>query len=247
MRYFGEISFHGGRYCGWQSQKNNVATVQSTIEGVLSTLCRKVTPITGCGRTDSGVHAKHYYFHFDAEEDPVKWIYKINTMLPRDIVLHSIFPVHGEAHARFDAISRTYHYHLHTEKNPFNEGLSYFYRWPVNNAALMQEAALIILDYQDFTSFCKSKSDVVHKVCHVSESFWEEIEPGVWKYTITANRFLRGMVRLIVGMCLQVQRGNTTIAEVRNSIEAQSQLKRSWSVPPEGLYLDKIRYPWLEA
>ncbi len=246
MRFFGEISFYGARYFGWQSQRSGVPTVQTTLENALTNMMRKPVSITGCGRTDTGVHARNYYFHFDADIDVTPLIYKLNSILPPDIAVHKVFQVHEEAHARFDAISRKYEYNLHVEKDPFLTGVSYYYRWHMINTGLLEEAASLILEFEDFTSFCKSRTDVQHKKCHVTESYWEKTSEGKWKYTIASNRFLRGMVRLIVGMCLQVQRGKLSLDDVRWAMENQTLLKRGWSVPPEGLFLTEINYPWLQ-
>ena len=207
---------------------------------------RKQVSITGCGRTDTGVHARNFYFHFDADIDFTPLLYKLNSILPPDIVVHTVLQVHPEAHARFDATSRTYEYSLHEVKDPFLNGLSYYYRWEMINPELLQNAASLILEYEDFTSFCKSRTDVQHKKCHITESYWEKTAEGIWKYTIVSNRFLRGMVRLIVGMCLQVQRGKVLLDEVKWAMDHQTLLKRGWSVPPEGLYLTDIKYPWMQ-
>jgi tRNA pseudouridine38-40 synthase len=219
-------------------------TVQGEIQKTLKTLLQEEVELTGCGRTDGGVHAKDFFAHFDALNlDTSALMYKMNRMLPDDIAIHDIIPVHDEAHARFDAISRTYQYALHTVKLPFEHESFYFtYDSPI--LAKLNEAASLLLEFKDFETFCKSKSDVNTTICNVRESFWVQDGP-CFKFSITSDRFLRGMIRLVVGMCLNVSRGVVSMQEVREALTSKKKLDMNWSVPPYGLMLCDIKYPYL--
>jgi tRNA pseudouridine38-40 synthase len=242
-RYFIRLSYCGIDYNGWQSQPHpGTVTVQDTIEGVLSTLLRQKANIVGCGRTDTGVHARDYVAHFDVNGDLDREtiVYKANKLLPKDIAIHEIYPVREGAHARFDAVSRSYQYHLHTAKSPF-EPYSFYYIYEKPNLEKLNAAAGILLEYTDFTTFCKLHSDVKTMHCKLSQSLWIR-EGDKFIYQVTSDRFLRGMIRLIVGMCLNVSRGKLTISSVRDALETQSKLPLEWSVPAEGLILTDICY-----
>ena len=244
MRFFVRISYRGTQFSGWQSQSTEVSTIQETIESAFKTLSGKEHPIVGCGRTDTGVHASKFYFHVDSELDWSEKSYQLNALCGDDIVIQDIFEVDKDAHARFDATKRAYKYHLHTHKNPFLKGLSFYFKEGFN-LELCNRAAGLLLEYKDFNTFCKTRTDVTHKKCELYQSYWECNDDGQFTYHIAANRFLRGMVRLIVGMCLNVGKGSLSIDEVREALEQRKTLKRAWSVPAHGLYLSDIQYPFI--
>ncbi len=218
-------------------------SVQETIESKLSILLRKPIEITGCGRTDAGVHASCYYAHFETSFlfEPQDITFRLNNMIGYDIAIEKIFPVGEDLHARFSALQRSYVYHLSFKKNPFQ--LETAYHIPFKNLSLekMQAAAKLLLEYKAFAPFCKTNSDAQTMLCDVSHSKWifSDVEAH---YYISSNRFLRGMVRLIVGMCINVGLNNLTIEEVRHSLETQTTLKKSYSVPPVGLFLTEVIY-----
>ncbi len=242
-RYFIWLSYCGTAYNGWQSQPDpNTKTIQSTIEDVLTTLVRTQVAIVGCGRTDTGVHAQNYVAHVDLPHgiDIENLAYRANKLLPSDIAIHEIIPVTEQAHARFDAVSRSYEYHLHTAKSPFKP-YSYYYYYEEPNLDKLNAAANILLEYTDFTTFCKLHSDVHTMNCKLTESIWTK-EGNTYIYKVTSDRFLRGMIRLIVGMCLQVSRGKVTLDEVKNALENRCRLTQDWSVPAVGLLLCDIKY-----
>jgi tRNA pseudouridine38-40 synthase len=246
MRYFAQIAYRGTHFNGWQSQKSDARTVQEEIEKALNTLSSQYIPIVGCGRTDSGVHASDYYFHFDSEDNWEDKAYRLNALLDYDVAVYKIFRVEPEAHARFDAIQRTYHYHLHTYKNPFSRGLSYHYHGKIDLDRLNLAASLLI-GYDDFTTFCKSGSDVKHKRCNITKAEWTtDSKSREYKFEIKANRFLRGMVRLIVGTCLNISRNKVTLDDLRDALDKKKSCPYPWSVPAEGLYLQEIEYPFIK-
>lgn len=247
-RYFFRISYDGTAYSGWQRQ-DNAPTVQECLETNLSKLYGRKTPIVGCGRTDAGVHAADYFFHVDLEPsknhlNDLK--FKLNLMLPSDICINDILEVHDEAHARFDAVSRSYLYHLSFVKDSFD--YKYTYRYDQGGEIsfeLLQEAAEMIKNYKSFFPFCKSKSDVSNYDCFLTESKWIMKTPEKWTYHISANRFLRGMVRLIVGMCINVASSRLELKDVVKALEEQSRMQRAWTVPAHGLFLTDIKYPYI--
>ena len=245
-RYFIRLSYCGTAYNGWQNQPHaGTTTIQSVIENALFTFLRQKVEITGCGRTDKGVHARDYIAHFDItplDEIPTL-IFRLNKLLPIDIVVHDIIQVTEDAHARFDATSRSYEYHLHTEKSPFDIH-SFYYTYDTPNIEILNEVAELMLDHVDFTTFCKFHTDVKTMNCHITESRWEKIG-NQYIYRIKADRFLRGMIRLIVGVCLQVSRGKLTIEEVKTAMSEKRRTGQDWSVPAEGLFLCDIKYPYL--
>lgn len=221
-------------------------TVQSTIEKALSLYLRESIAITGCGRTDTGVHARDYYAHFDVEvalEDKLHTIYRLNKMLPADIAVHDIILMHSGAHARFDAVSRSYEYHLHTSKSPFLPH-SYYYPYNISNLDIMNEAAALLLQQDDFSTFCKHHTDAKSMICKISMCHWSRNRDS-YIFKITSDRFLRGMIRLIVGMCLHVSAGKLTVEDVKNALAEKRRTGHDWSVPAEGLWLCDIKYPYL--
>lgn len=242
MRFFITLSFDGTNYHGWQIQPNS-DSVQQRLQEALSTLLRQPIEVVGAGRTDTGVHARMMVVHFDWEEliDGKQLAYKLNKFLPQDIAVQEVRLVDEEKHARFSATSRTYHYFIHMRKDPFQQA----YSWQVPfklDFEKMNEAAKVLLEYKDFTSFSKVNTDTKTNLCDVKEAFWEEIAPDRWRFTITANRFLRNMVRAIVGTLVEVGRGRLSPEDVRRIIEAKDRCSAGESVPAKGLFLVDIKY-----
>ncbi|RHJ95369.1 tRNA pseudouridine(38-40) synthase TruA [Parabacteroides bouchesdurhonensis] len=244
-RYFIYLGYNGKNFCGWQIQPNG-ATVQQSIETALSTLLRKPVSVVGAGRTDAGVHARLMVAHFDWEdtiEDLAFLTKKMNRLLPKDIAIYQIVPVIPEAHARFDATSRTYKYYVTTQKDPFN--YDFVYRISGKpDFEQMNEACKVLFDYVDFTSFSKLHTDVKTNICHIYRAGWEkEGDSDVWVFTIRADRFLRNMVRAIVGTLLEVGRGKLSIEGFRKVIESKNRCDAGTSVPGQALYLVDVTYP----
>ena len=242
QRYFIYLCYDGSAYHGWQIQPNG-SSVQEVLMQALSTLLRRPVEVTGAGRTDAGVHARLMVAHFDADAplDTVLLTDKLNRLLPPDVAVQAVRPVGPEMHARFSATRRTYHYYIHTHKNPFLRG----YSWQVNvplDFALMNEAAQVLLEYSDFTSFSKTGTDVKTNICQLTEARWEQLKPGEWRFTVSANRFLRNMVRAIVGTLVEVGRHRMTISQMRHAIEAKDRQRAGESVPGHALYLTNIEY-----
>jgi tRNA pseudouridine38-40 synthase len=242
VRYFLEFSYNGKHYHGWQNQPNAI-TVQEVIENALSTLLRNKVSIVGAGRTDTGVHAKQMFAHFDVDIslDINEMLFKLNSFLPADISIHDIVEVNAEAHTRFDAISRTYEYWIIQNKNPFLTDFSYFFKHSLD-IEKMNDAAKVFFKYEDFQCFSKSKTDVKTYLCEIKEAEWK-IDNGKLIFTITANRFLRNMVRAIVGTLLEVGLGKISKEDVKKIIESKNRGNAGASVPSQGLYLTKIEYP----
>jgi len=242
-----ELAYQGTAFYGWQKQPNQIS-LQETIEDALMTILGGIIEVTGCGRTDTGVHALQYYCHFNyAEPFPPNFWRRINKFLPPDIAIRRILPVHWDAHTRFDAYQRSYVYHLSFQKDPFNQHTVYQYNFTNKpDFDRMQQAAQLLLGYEAFFPFCKSNNNARSMICEMKHSYWEQRTDEHWVYHISANRFLRGMVRLIVGMCINVGLGKTELEEVRHAMDQQQRLKRSTSAAPEGLYLCDIRYPYFD-
>lgn len=242
-RYFIYLGYNGKNFCGWQIQPNGM-TVQQAIEDALSTLLRKPMSIVGAGRTDAGVHARSMVAHFDSDEiieDLTFLVDKLNRLLPKEIAIYKIVPVKDDAHARFDAISRTYQYYITSTKDPFNYEL--VYRTPFHlNFDAMNEACKVLFDYIDFTSFSKLHTDVKTNNCHIMQAGWKQ-KGDIWVFTIQADRFLRNMVRAIVGTLLEVGRGRMTIDGFRKVIELKNRCKAGISVPGHALFLVDVAYP----
>ncbi len=245
MRYFISLSYRGTPFVGWQFQSNGLS-VQQCIEETLSRVLRQEVKIVGCGRTDAGVHAVIYFAHFDTDEeisDIKKTVYRLNRQLPGEIAISSLVEVDATLHARHDAISRTYKYILSRGKNPFTQDLEYRYPFFKElDFSKMQQVANLISNYGEFFPFCKSRSGVAHYKCDIFHSKWKKKE-NKYVYTIRANRFLRGMVRLIVGTSLQVGVKKADIKEVKKALDQQIRLEKSLSVPAHGLYLVGVDYP----
>jgi len=244
-RYFIYLSYNGADYCGWQNQPNGVS-VQQKIEESLQILLRKPVSITGAGRTDAGVHARMMVAHFDWFFDtPISNLAelteKLNHILPKDISIQKIIQVSPESHARFDAISRTYQYYISFFKDPFNYPFHYRIKPPLN-FELMNKAASTLFEYSDFTSFSKSHTDVKTNLCRIIQAEWTQIG-DVAVFTITADRFLRNMVRAIVGTLLDVGREKLSLEDFRKIIESKDRTKAGMSVPGNALFLTDIDYP----
>lgn len=243
MRYFIEFSYHGKNYHGFQTQPN-AASVQETLTKAMQLLVNKSIEIVGAGRTDSGVHAKQMFAHFDVADviDTSFWIPKLNAYLPKDIVIYDIFEVSKEAHARFDAKSRTYEYYIHTFKDAFLEDTSWYYfqQLDVNQ---MNKACQILFEYIDFECFSKVHTDVHTFNCTITEANWKRVNNQLI-FSVKADRFLRNMVRAIVGTMINVGNGKTTLEEFRAIIESKNRSKAGFSVPAHGLFLVAIEYPF---
>ena len=242
MRYFITFSYDGTAYHGWQIQPHSVS-VQEEIQKALSTLLRRPMEVVGAGRTDTGVHARKMFAHFDSEyelECP-QLVYKLNKLLPRDIAVQHVEQVSDDMHARFSAKSRTYHYYVHLGKNPFLRSYSWqLYGNP--DFELMNKAAVVLMEYMDFTSFSKVNTDTKTNDCTITEAHWDRVGEGQWRFTITANRFLRNMVRAIVGTLMEVGRGRMTIEQLRQVIEAKDRCRAGDSVPGNALFLVDVKY-----
>jgi tRNA pseudouridine38-40 synthase len=246
MRYFLILAYRGTRYAGWQRQ-TNALSVQEEVERALSTLLRCSIEVVGCGRTDAGVHARYYVAHFDAEQPlPTTFLHNINGILPEDIAVHSVKAMHAGAHARFDAVERHYHYYIALRKDPFARQLSWFYPKAERlNIAALQAVADLLPQYDAFLPFCKTDGGNEHYRCQVYKARWQTCaDNSRLVFHIAANRFLRGMVRLIVGTCMAVGQGSLTLEAVRLALDQQRPLPKSLSAPPEGLMLTDVRYPY---
>lgn len=242
-RYFIYLGYNGKPFCGWQIQPNGI-TVQQCIEEALATLLRRATPIVGAGRTDAGVHARLMVAHFDspAPIDDLPFLTeKLNRLLPKEIAIYRIVPVVANAHARFDATARTYHYFITTAKDPFLFEFSYKLHGTIDFES-MNAACRVLYEYTDFTSFSKLHTDVKTNNCRVMKAEWVR-EGDMWKFTIQADRFLRNMVRAIVGTLLEVGRGKLSIEGFRQVIQAKDRNKAGTSVPGQALFLVDIVYP----
>ncbi|MEM6644308.1 MAG: tRNA pseudouridine(38-40) synthase TruA [Bacteroidota bacterium] len=244
MRFFLEIAYRGTNYHGWQSQPNAI-TIQEEIEKALALILKQKTSLTGSGRTDTGVHANQQIAHFDSEEideiDERNLIFQLNSYLSRDIAVRSIKSVHPDANARFSAISRTYHYHLHQEKDPFKQDLSYFFP-TVLEVEKIKDACELIRSWQNFECFSKVHTDVNHFDCDILSIEWTR-KHHRHLFSIKANRFLRGMVRAIVGTLLDVGLGRNSLQDLQLILESRDRSRAGRSVPAHGLYLEEVTYP----
>lgn len=255
MRFFITLSYDGTRFHGWQIQPNG-QSVQGELQRALSLLLRQDIQVTGAGRTDTGVHARMMVAHFDLPEFPDspsstfklpseegcrQLAYKLNRLLPQDIAVQRVEPVADNMHARFSAIARTYYYYIHTAKSPFLRHYSCELHFPLN-FNLMNEAAGILLEYEDFGAFCKSHADVKTTLCHVTTAQWHQTGPSEWYFEITANRFLRNMVRAVVGTLVDVGRGRLSLYDFRRVVEGKRRSDAGESMPGNALFLVNIEY-----
>ncbi|MBL3654573.1 tRNA pseudouridine(38-40) synthase TruA [Fulvivirga sediminis] len=242
MRYFFEISYHGKKYHGWQRQKNAIS-VQQVVEDAMSLILNQSIVITGSGRTDTGVHCKQQFFHADLEQeiDTGKLRYNLNSYLPEDISINAIFAVNEEAHARFTATSRSYEYYVSKQKNPFYHDMSFIFVKPMDITTMNQAASLLIGEH-DFESFSKVKTDVNNFWCNITEAVWMDHEE-YYVFHISANRFLRGMVRAIVGTLFLVGSGKLSINDFQQIINNKNRRDAGAAAPPQGLFLTRVVYP----
>lgn len=239
-RYFIEVCYKGTHYSGFQKQQN-ANSVQAEVEKALEIFYRQSFELTGSSRTDAGVHALQNFFHFDSDLPLEDGSYNLNAILPPDIVAKRIFQVADDAHCRFDAVSREYHYYIYQDKNPFLLGRAHFVPYPVD-ISLMQAAAALIRNYTDFTSFSKRNTQVKTFECTIYESEWTEKDQCLI-YKVRANRFLRGMVKGLVGTMLMVGKKKINLAEFEAIIKAKDCSKADFSVSSDGLFLEKVLYP----
>ena len=250
MRYFITLSYDGTRYHGWQVQPNGIS-VQGELQRALSLILRQEIQVTGAGRTDTGVHARMMVAHFDLNSQISnlnsqfsilsQLAYKLNRLLPCDIAIQKIEPVSDNLHARFSATSRTYRYFIHTCKSPFLR----HYSWQTHYALdfpLMNEAAAMLLEYDDFGAFCKSHADVKTTLCKITHAQWHQTSDSEWFFEITANRFLRNMVRAVVGTLIDVGRHRLSLDDFRKVIEGKRRTEAGESMPANALFLENITY-----
>ncbi len=243
MRYFLELSYLGKAYNGWQIQ-DNAPSVQQTLQEALSTVLRTPTSVVGAGRTDTGVHAIHYVAHFDSErplEDSQRFCYHLNAVLPEDIAVCDVRYVRDDAHARFDAVEREYKYYVSPHKDPFRREVTYQLIMPLD-LERMNEAAGMLLGQRDFTSFSKLHSGNKTNICRVTQARWQE-QSDCYVFTVVADRFLRNMVRAIVGTLLDVGRGKLSVDEFRAVIDGCDRALAGTSAPPQGLFFTRVDYP----
>lgn len=240
MRYFLEVAYKGTRYKGFQIQKNAL-TIQGEIEKAFQVFFKKPVLLTGSSRTDAGVHARQNFFHFDwAETFQQQWIYNLNAILPADISVKNVIAKNDDAHCRFDALSRTYHYHVYQYKNPFIAEVAYFYPYTVN-VEMLNAAASLIKNYTDFTSFSKKNTQVKTFNCSILKSEWI-VKDDQLVYIVSANRFLRGMVRALTATMLKVGRGTISLDDLRTIIESKDAGNTYFDTPAHGLTLMQVSY-----
>lgn len=246
MRYFIQFTYNGTKYHGWQIQPQAIS-VQEVLTKAVNILFREDIELVAAGRTDAGVHAKIMYAHFDTDTIFEKdiMVQKLNSFLPEDITIYNFFEVALDAHARFDAISRSYEYHINTFKNSFLTNLSY-YQFKKLDIDKMNEAAKILLQYEDFECFSKTHTDVFTFNCNITSAYWEENGTNLI-FHITANRFLRNMVRAIVGTMLNVGLGKIAVNDVHEIIKSKKRSNAGFSVPAHGLYLTNVTYPYING
>lgn len=242
-RYFIYLAYDGTNYHGWQIQPNG-SSVQETLMKALSTFLRRPVEVVGAGRTDAGVHARLMVAHFDSDIllDGAVVTDKLNRLLPPDISVYRACRVRPDAHARFDATSRTYKYYVTTRKDPFSRAYAWRLFQPLDFGR-MNEAARVLFDYIDFTSFSKLHTDVKTNNCRIMQAHWEQTDPDEWVFTIQADRFLRNMVRAVVGTLVEVGRGKLTVEGFRRVIEEKNRCSAGTSVPGHALFLVDVGYP----
>ena len=247
-RYFLELAYKGSNYCGWQLQLNAI-TVQQKLNEALSIVSNQLVESTGCGRTDTGVHALQFFAHFDlkiAITDLEKFIYKLNSLLPVDIAIYNIYSVAPAAHARFDATSRSYRYFISSRKDPFLNETSWFWR-STPDIEKMNNVAALLLNHNDFTCFSKAHGQQATNLCTITNAQWIVNNARLLEFTVTANRFLRGMVRAMVGTMMQVGQQKLSLKEFENILQNGKRSDAGESVPPQGLFLSSIKYPYINS
>ena len=246
MRYFIFFGYDGTNYHGWQIQPN-ANSVQQELQRALSILLRKEIEVVGAGRTDTGVHARNMAAHFEAEitMELDQLVYRLNRILPRDIAVYEVQEVYPEMHARFSATSRTYHYYIHTKKDPFERHYSLQMNYPLDFKK-MNEAAQHFLQHEDYAAFCKAGGDNKTTICHVTTARWVQTSPTTWYFEITANRFLRNMVRAVVGTLIEVGRGKIMMEQVLGILHNGSRSDAGESMPGNALFLEDVGYDFKE-
>jgi tRNA pseudouridine38-40 synthase len=243
-RYLIQLSYSGKNYHGWQIQDNTPLTIQQVLSEGISTFIREKILVTGCGRTDTGVHASQYFGHFDAEQaqiDLEQFVYKANKILPNDIAVQAIWEIKSSANSRLDAIARTYRYYIHQNKSPFLNDTSY-YLFGQLNIDVMNTAAALLLQHNDFECFSKVHTEVENFLCTITHAHWQVNENQQIVFTITANRFLRNMVRAIVGTLLQVGKNEMTILDFEKVILSKDRKQAGHSAPAQALFLETVMY-----
>lgn len=242
-RFFITFCYDGTRYHGWQIQPNG-NSVQAEMQKALAILLKQPVEVVAAGRTDAGVHAAKMVAHFDTNVvfEPLKLAYQLNRLLPLDIAVDHVKAVSDDLHARFSAISRTYHYFIHTQKDPFIDRHSCLLGYKLD-FKLMNEAGRILSSYDDFGAFCKTHTDVKTTLCQVKEARWEQLAPNRYRFTMTANRFLRNMVRAVVGTLVDVGRGRVSLEDFQSIIESKNRCKAGESMPAKALFLADVAYP----
>ncbi|HNP49750.1 MAG TPA: tRNA pseudouridine(38-40) synthase TruA [Bacteroidia bacterium] len=245
VRYFIQLAFDGSQYHGWQIQQN-AHSVQAELNDALGKILRQSVETTGCGRTDTGVHARDFYVHMDAPDLDLSkhdFVHQLNCILPTDIAIKRIIPVHPDAHARFDAVVRTYEYRIHQQKDPFNNKYSTYFPYELD-LDCMNQFGKILMEYSDFSAFAKTGSQNLTNICKLKDAHWTRKDHEI-KFGISADRFLRNMVRAIVGTLLEAGRGKLNESEFRQILESKDRKEAGYSVPAEGLSLVEINYPYL--
>lgn len=247
MRYFFHLAYKGTRFSGWQKHPN-IPTIQETLESTLFKVLKEPIEIVGCGRTDAGVHASQFFFHCDIEQS---WdfdaLFRINKSLPNDISLFGYYPMSGQAHARFDARLRTYQYYIHTIKDPYLSSLSSFYEIKNMDYDSMYKATQLLLHYQDYAAFCKSPNKYEHTRCYIKESKMDiSSDERRIRFQISSNRFLSGMIRILVGKFLDIGNGLLSLDQFESHLESLITPETIRPAHPEGLYLCKVTYPYLD-
>ncbi len=243
MRYFIHLSYNGKNYNGWQRQPDQIS-VQQKLEEVFSVIYNDAIKITGCGRTDSGVHAKSFYAHYDANcELPKNAVNRLNKLLPSDIGIFNIHQVQDDVNSRFDAVSRTYKYFIHFKKDAFLQQTSYWLYAYDFDMQKMNDAAQVLLSYSDFTTFEKKGSDNKTSICDIKHAKWTVMNDNQWCFTISADRFLRNMVRRITGTLLMIGLGRMTISKMEKALKNRHELEVNIAPPAHGLFLWEIQYP----
>lgn len=247
LRYFLHIAYNGNNYRGWQKLPG-IASVQQVFETVLSQIFKEFIPVIGCGRTDAQVHASQFFFHFDVDKDPdFDLLFRLNKCLPHDITVYDVIPMAGLPHARFDAIQRSYDYYIHTQKDPYLVGLSSFYPVPLLNLEKMQEAVGLLTRFDDYGCFCKSPIKYEHTICKVSEAqLFTDLHQTRLRFHISSNRFLAGMIRIIVGKLLEIGDGKLSVTEFEQFLVTRKTPKTIIPAYAQGLYLSKVTYPYLD-
>jgi len=247
MRFFVEIAYDGTAYSGWQVQPNK-QTIQGQFNRILSQIHQEEIHVVGCGRTDAGVHASQYFFHFDTQKRiHIDLAHKLNQMLPADIVAYRVFDVEEEQHSRFNAIQRAYTYHMHFERNPFRERFSSYCYHKNLKTNLMKEAATLLTTYTDFAPVSKVADEQLNTLCTVQQCNLLIVEEQARvQLHVSANRFLHNMIRRIMGLLVSVGREKISISEIKEVFESGSELSLNVVSPPQGLFLSKVSYPFIK-